>query len=593
MQQKTATTGQSGYDMLLLFIEPFITTSSISYSLGMLSIATFLKHNNISVKYLNYVSLADFEFSEKEALFKDYAPKIIGFSLNSDNYFNNLNVIKTLKKWLPETVILAGGPLVCIQKEKILQEPLFDLAIYGEGEYPSLELCRTIINGTENFASIDGLIYRQNGLITVNKRREEIKNLDELPPVDYSLTHTGSEVAYSSGRGCPFACSFCSKIHSKSYRYLSSERVVTDILNLVTKHGASYIKIVDDTFLANTQRTIEICSRLTEIRNELHLDFGFFCESRADTICRHPQLIPILKKAGLKRIQIGIETGNQEILDIYNKQTTLSQIEESIKITAQDPPVNIVGNIILGGPFETEKTFGKTADFVEKLMEYAPGMFEPVLNYLCPYPGTDIGENPQKYGLTICDREWVKAATTLTPSCRSEELDEKSISFMLKELKNRIEIRAIKLSAAVPYETVMNCISSGIKYGIRNIYYSIFTSSRAILQYFTYKQRRGFKRFSEIKQNELAGFTPVRTEPDLKYTGDGTGFLLDTYLKPVIIKDNIEMEIYALSAGKLTVDEIARRLSARFALTYENILTEILPEFYSKLEKSFHIIFTK
>src|SRR5690606_18858186 len=109
---------------------------------------------------------------------------------------------------------------------------------------------------------------------------------------------------------------------------------------------------------------------------EKYHDFKWFCEGRVDIISKHPEIAQAMQEAGLIRLQIGVESGNQRILDAYRKGITLEQITECVDICYEADILSVIGNVIIGGAFEDNETIQNTIEFVCKLMARAPGCYD-------------------------------------------------------------------------------------------------------------------------------------------------------------------------------------------------------------------------
>lgn len=97
--------------------------------------------------------------------------------------------------------------------------------------------------------------------------------------------------------------------------------------------------------------------RLVETGIDLELSIQ---GSRVDTAER--ELYEKMKKAGVKSIFYGIESGCQDVLDLYNKGTTLDQIRRAANL-AHEMGFFITGSFILGAPIETEKHIEQSIKF--------------------------------------------------------------------------------------------------------------------------------------------------------------------------------------------------------------------------------------
>ena len=583
----------SNTDIIFIQLDLMIDTNYLFFNLGMLSISTLLKQKGFSVRCLKTSQLTELSYEAKEQYFKQLNPKIVGLNVNSDNCYGVKYMARDIKKWLPESIVLVGGPLITILGESILEELSIDMAIVGEGEFPTLKLCDYLIRNNGNLNTIEGLIYRENRIIKKNAPAELIRDLDILPDIDYSLTEIGAGVSYSSGRGCPFKCSFCFRgVSGEGYRFFSPQRVVDHIMNSCEKYNIKTIGIIDDTFLANTKRAIEICSKLKEEQAKRNIQIGMFCESRIDTLYKHPELLTLMKDAGIMRIQVGIENGNQCILDAYNKNITLKQVEQVIENVAKTGPFTCDSNFIIGGAFETEKTFNNTLNFALKLMNIAPGIFECESAFLCPFPGTDIEKHPDKYGIKILDNRWLKSLTLGTISCETIELDTPKLINMRNKfiLDTRNEMQ--KIAAKLPFE-IMDFHKSLADFGFHSLYYtSIIRSNPILTNYYAIRKCGEYKRISEIPERQLKYYRPYLINNLKTYERSANGYIIKSPFGDLHIKNEKEINIYDHSSGTISIEQIAQELSKSIMKnkSESEIISNVIIPFYRKLEKNYLLL---
>jgi len=143
---------------------------------------------------------------------------LIGFSVSSRAYRESVDLLRRYKYLHPDTPVVYGGPHVSMMKEQALErEPMIDYAVVGEGEVTFYELVSVIkeqgVNPKpEDLQRIDGLIWRHDDEIVVNRSREQIQDLDALPLPAFDLfpvKRYPSEYPITTSRGCPFSCTFC------------------------------------------------------------------------------------------------------------------------------------------------------------------------------------------------------------------------------------------------------------------------------------------------------------------------------------------------------------------------------------------------
>ena len=229
---------------------------------------------------------------------------------------------------------------------------------------------------------IAGLVFKDGKKTVFTAPPKLIDNLDKLPfparrltPwVKYNsiLARKSIVTTMITSRGCPYQCIFCHKPYlGKKYRYHSARYVVEEIeacLNM----GIEEIFIHDDIFTLDKKRVIEICRGILRRK----LKFGWDVRSRVNNI--DMEMLKMMKKAGCERIQYGVESGNQEVLNALRKGITIQQVRNAFKMT-KSIGIKTLADFIIGSPKETEKEINDSLSLVADLdpdyvpfNEYAP-----------------------------------------------------------------------------------------------------------------------------------------------------------------------------------------------------------------------------
>ena len=181
-------------------------------------------------------------------------------------------------------------------------------------------------------------------------------------------------------RGCPFSCDYCSRaVAGSDYNERSIDNV-TDEIEQILSLSYNRIWIADDVFTLRKEYVIGICNEI--IRRGLK--FEWECLSRVDTF--DAEVAGIMKKAGCMRIFFGIESGNDEILQIMKKRITVDEATKAI-VMAKETGLRVGAFFIIGYPGETDETILRTIKFSNTLpLDY--------LSYTFPYPmpGTGLYE---------------------------------------------------------------------------------------------------------------------------------------------------------------------------------------------------------
>ncbi|MBU3171910.1 B12-binding domain-containing radical SAM protein [Clostridium estertheticum] len=371
--------------------------------LGVLYLASHIKKSGYKVEIMDMA--VDF-YKKKEfiTILKDKNPKIVGISTFVESWSAMKVLADSIKQALPNAVIVGGGACATFCYEQLLKELKYDYVIFGEGEYAFADLCDALIKKQMDIRKVKGISYLIEGNIHLTEKKERIKDLDQLEIPSRNLIDLKKYVypiTISTSRGCPGECIFCSSksFWGKEIYFRSPQNILYEILQVEKEYSINMFFIIDDAFTMNVKRAMEFCDLLKATNKK----FIWGCESRADVASEI--LLQSLYDAGCRKIQFGMESANNEILRKIGKHVTVEQIENAVKI-ASKIGFDINVSFILGHPFDTHETVQQTIIFALKLREmYKANVFGSILT---PYPGTQLYNNAEEYGIKILTKDWDK-----------------------------------------------------------------------------------------------------------------------------------------------------------------------------------------
>ncbi len=348
---------------------------------GLGYLAAYLESNSIQCDIIDgkMDGLFSEEVVEKIARIK---PDIVGLSAMTPDVISANKIAENIKGKLPGIfVVLGGAHAIAIPRETLQEFPEIDFVVAGEGEETFVELIHSIAGGRD-FHRINGLCFRKDGEIVINPPRDYIRDLDRLPFPAWSKFKKNPIYFLLSARGCPYHCSFCMRSSGPIVRERSPENVVEEMEWVVRKYHPKTIIFIDETFTLRKRRVLEITDLI--LKKGLHKKIKWVAQTRADR--GDPEVFARMKEAGCAKIEFGVESGNQDILDRVDKNIKLSQVEETFR-QARKTGLGIACTFILGHPYETEETIQDTIDFAVKLNPDSVSF-----GIMSPYPGTKIWE---------------------------------------------------------------------------------------------------------------------------------------------------------------------------------------------------------
>lgn len=364
---------------------------------GILSIAAVLESHGHLVKIVDADSRRGMALDELKQTVIDFDPHVIGMTVYSIGRDMAVQTAEHIKSYFSAPVV-AGGPHIMTFPEDLAPFDCFDILAYGEGEYTMLDIV-SHYSGEKELNNIEGILYKKDGEIVQTSHRTLIEDLDTLPYPAFHLLDGLSDYApmqllykrlpvltLISGRGCPYGCIFCNSIWGKKVRMNSPSYIMGLVKKMITDFGIREIMFYEDTFCIKKERIDKLCDMLIEEG----LDVIWSCSANVKTLDK--PLLEKMKQAGCWLISMGIESGNDEVLNFIRKPVRVEQAK-SICQWADEAGLKIRGFFILGHPIDTKETIRQTIDFAKSLP-----LFTINLTILQLLPGSKVREIAHDYG---------------------------------------------------------------------------------------------------------------------------------------------------------------------------------------------------
>lgn len=310
--------------------------------------------------------------------------------------------LKEVKKGVPIVVGCSVGVPI---KEVWEKHTPVDYLVEGDGEIVIQRLLDCLKNKDyKGIKKIPGLYSLKNGRYQ-GIPPELIRSLDQIPFLNYDeidceyyigeLTRWLEDIMPDrslikeekirflpllTSRGCPFNCTFCFHF-SKEYRAHSVDYVIENIRFLKKKYDINGLHIIDDLFIFDRKRTIDLCKGI----HKANLGVYFMGSGGKPSFIK-PDMLESMKTAKFIRFSYGIESGSQKMLDLMQKRTSVEQNLQALKLT-EEKGIPCFANIVFGMPGENHKTLNETKNL---LIEANLSTKRFYGSWAVAYPGTQL-----------------------------------------------------------------------------------------------------------------------------------------------------------------------------------------------------------
>ncbi|MFC1711533.1 B12-binding domain-containing radical SAM protein [Patescibacteria group bacterium] len=360
-------------------------------------IAAVLEKEKITVK-LDDCIVNEIDFPKLLSKLKLFKPDLVIINTATPSIDTDIKVANLAKKANSKCLTVAFGIHVsALPNETLKSEKSLDCVVRGEPELTIKQMAIALKNG-KSYKKIRGLSYKDNKEIIHNPNRPFLKNLDKLPFPAWHLINKNRYlmpfknvpfVLIATSRGCPYQCKFCadSTFYGKRLRLRSPKSIVDEIEWVKDKFAIKDFLFWSESFTINARFALEVANEIIKRK----IKVNWVCNSRADNV--NYSMLKKFSQAGCWMIGFGIESGDQKILDLMNKNISLKQISKAVS-ESQRAGLEVTGHCLIGYPGESKKTIQKTITFVKKLK----------LNFVqfycaVPFPGSDLFKIAKKRGL--------------------------------------------------------------------------------------------------------------------------------------------------------------------------------------------------
>lgn len=318
----------------------------------------------------------------------DFQPDLIGFSCYLWNIEHVLKLVPSLRRVLPQTLQLLGGPNAGPLAESLLETTCVDFVVNGDGEIPFERLLKALVHEGSVFDDVPSLGYRRHGEIAHNAPDPSDFDIDKLAGVYelYPFEPGRSHVLYETQRGCPYRCRYC--MYGNRPAAKKNTDLVVRELDTLLKSGRK-VYVVDPSFGSDKKRAKDILRRLPKE----HYTGALYIETHPDSLDR--ELAQRLSDAPIDLVALGIQTISETGCKQVGRQLRLDRFTEAIgNLQHHDIPFYV--DVIYGLPGTNVDDFLETLSFL-----YSLEVTSIFIYRLLGLPGTPIVRDAEQEGLVF------------------------------------------------------------------------------------------------------------------------------------------------------------------------------------------------
>lgn len=336
------------------------------------------------------------------------SPDVAGFSCYIWNILYVKELVRDLKKVMPQLTIWLGGPEVSYNGEEMLRElPEVTGVMAGEGEetfFRLVESCgMSFMESKEagkrwNHSRLEellkdrpGFIFRKSDGTISAGAPAPLMELSRIPFSYGSLEGLAHRIIYyESSRGCPFSCSYCLSSIDKTVRFRDLDMVKKELSFFLEKR-VPQVKFVDRTFNCRKSHAMEIWKFILEHDNGVT---NFHFEISADLLDEEELALLKQMRPGLIQLEIGVQTTNPEAIREIRRRMDLEKLERNVHAVNSFRNIHQHLDLIAGLPYEGYESFRKSFNDVYRM---EPEQLQ--LGFLKVLKGSYMEEMAGEYGL--------------------------------------------------------------------------------------------------------------------------------------------------------------------------------------------------
>jgi anaerobic magnesium-protoporphyrin IX monomethyl ester cyclase len=328
-----------------------------------------------------------------------------------------VRLVDLIKARRPDLTVVLGGEHVSSMPEFCLLTSKVDILVLGEGEETIVELIAALEAGRP-LGEIDGLAFREQNRVVVNRRRKRKREIDSIPRPAWDLfgvrtyhEHRFVGGMYSSSlsipilatRGCPYQCTYCSAPNMWTPQWIPRDPValVDEIEHYVTTYGAGDFPFQDLTAIIKKDWIVAFCREI--LRRDLKITWQFPTGTRSEAI--DTEVAQLLLQSGMVSIAYAPESGSDTTRKLIKKKMRSEKLLDSVRAAAA-ADLNVIAFLVVGFPHDTREHILENMPFLDQLA--AEGVTDVTVGFYMALPGTELFDSLYDAGKIKLDRAYFR-----------------------------------------------------------------------------------------------------------------------------------------------------------------------------------------
>lgn len=411
-------------------------------NVGFVYIAGALRAAGYEVDYYDAMSLWH-KWPDIQKRIEDFRPDVIATTAYTASIVHAVKLCALAKKINPKIITAVGNVHATFCYDELLKgdHSVLDYVVRGEGE-ETLPMLLHCLNAGDDPKKVPGVAFWRDGGTVVTPKAPYVQDLDALhtawdlvewPIYTYRAKKNARLAIVSSSRGCQQKCSFCSQqlFWAQTWRARSPENFIAELELLHGTYGVQVAMLSDEIPTFDRDRWVKILDLMLERKVPVKL----LLETRVDDILRDADIMDKYREAGVEHIYVGVEAGSQATLDLFKKDTQVSQSKQAIDLINGADIVSET-SFVLGMPEDTPESIAET---VELAKHYNPDM--GFFLAIAPWPYAELYPELEPYVATKDYRKYNLVEPVLKPKNMTmeqleHELGKASQKFYMHKFQN-------------------------------------------------------------------------------------------------------------------------------------------------------------